>query len=171
MTVSRAVLLRSAPIILTLAFAACSRTEGSRFPAQEPDNPRSGWVEFTLLDRNVPADPINERAGLPVQPPTCELAVDLDGESVLSETIQPSGTAPPYSVESMFRFPAPPGEHGATIYYSGCRTFGQRLDSVEAALRISVRRRHVTRIRFDGSILEADAPSASRSEPGTGRSR
>jgi len=149
------VLRASALIALALAVCACSRPEGTQPPA------RDGWVEFTLVDHRVPADPVERRAGHPAQPPRCVLAVDLDGESVLSETIQPTGSAPPYFVESLFRFPAPPGEHAAAVYYSGCRTFGNRVDSVEAALRISVRSRHVTRIRFDGSTLSADTPSAS----------
>jgi hypothetical protein len=152
----------SALIALALASVACSRSDGHRSLRPDPDLRADGWVEFTLLDRAVPADPIGAAAGRPARAPTCELLVDLDGESVLSEVIHPTGTTPPYSVESTFRFSAPPGEHGAAIYYSGCRAFGRRPDSVEAALRISVRGRHVTRIRFDGSILEADAPSDPR---------
>jgi hypothetical protein len=156
---------RSALILLALAFFACEMHEGSRGVRPASELSTNGWVELTLVDRNVPSDPVRSGAGERERPPTCKLVVDFDGESVLSEVLRPTGALPPYSVESTFRFPAPPGDHGAAVIYSGCRTFGDRLDSVEAVLRISVRRRHVTRMRFDGSVLEADAPSDSLREP------
>jgi len=162
------VLRSSALIALALAVCSCSRLEAPKPPARGVEAARSGWVEFALVDHRVPADPVEKRAGRPAQPPRCVLAVDLDGESVLSEMIRPMGDEPPYSVESLFRFPAPPGEHAAVVYYSGCRTFDNRLDSVEAALRISIRSHHVTRIRFDGSVLSADAPSAAQPAPAAG---
>ena len=157
-------LRRPALILLALSFVACEMHEGLRGAPVPPDLSAKGWVELTLVDRNIPSDPIGGGAGERERPPTCELVVDINGESVLSEALRPTGASPPYSVDSVFRFPAPPGDHRASVIYSGCRTFEKRTDSVEAVLRISVRRRHVTRMRFDGSILEVDAPSDSLQE-------
>jgi hypothetical protein len=120
----------------------------------------NGWVEVSVVDERVPADPIAKLAGHPAQPPTCTLEVELDGTTVLSELLRPKGSSPPYSVRSTFQFPVAAGEYEAGVTYSGCRSFGHRQDSVRAAIRIPVHGRQTTRIRFDGARLDAEFPAA-----------
>ncbi|MDJ0848834.1 MAG: hypothetical protein QNK04_10690 [Myxococcota bacterium] len=130
---------------------------GCTAPPEEPPQPAldpgQGWVELTLADSRVPADPVV--AG----PPECHLLVDLGEQTVLSEPIQPGGSSPPYSVDSTFRFAADPGNHATTVLYSGCRTFKDQLDSREARIPISVQRGRLTRLHFDGSTLRARSPA------------
>ena len=120
----------------------------------------NGWVEVTVVDGRVSADPIAALAGQPAQPPTCTLEVELDGTTVLSERLRPTGSAPPYSIRSTFQFPVAAGEYEAGVTYSGCRSFGRHQDSVSAAIRIPVHGRQTTRIRFDGARLDAEFPAA-----------
>lgn len=149
--------LRSTAALLALPTAlACALWEAPAPPPPLP--PNQGWLELTLADDKVPADPISLGEDGPAQPPLCHVEVDLGGRTVLSQAIQPVGQAPPYSVASTFRFPAPAGEHAATVLYAGCRTFRDQLDSREARLRIPVRAGQVTYLRFDGSTLEARTP-------------
>jgi hypothetical protein len=146
--------LRIVALLLVLSTAACARRE----PPAPPLPPSQGWVELTLEDDEVPADPISLGGGGPALPPPCHVEVDLGGRTVLSSVLQPSGQSPPFSVASTFRFAAPAGEHATTLTYVGCRTFGDQLDSLEVELRIPVRSGQVTHLRFDGSTLEARTP-------------
>ena len=155
---TRAGLRGLAPLALLLA---CSATP-QKTPPPPPLAPGQGWVELTLEDSKVPADPVV--AG----PPECHLLVDLGEQNVLSEAIAPGGSRPPYSVDSTFRFAAAAGEHDATVLYSGCRTFKDQLDSREARIAISVRGGQLTRLHFDGSTLVAHSPAyPARREPGS----
>jgi hypothetical protein len=120
----------------------------------------SGWVEITVVDEGVPADPIAKLAGRPAHPPECTLEVELDGATVLSERLRPTGSSPPYSVRSTFELPVAAGEYDANITYTGCRSVGQQQDSVRVGMRIPVHGRQTTRIRFDGAHLEAEFPAA-----------
>jgi hypothetical protein len=137
-------------LVASVGLLACSATDGPR--AADPT--AGAWVEVALVDPSVPADPITQGG----RAPTCHLEVHLSGATVLSEPISPQGSRPPYSVDSTFRFTATPGEHSATVYYAGCRTFQGNLDSREAHIAISVRRGYVTKLRFDGARLEAHPP-------------
>lgn len=137
--------------------ASCTPWETSKKePAPAPL--AQGWVELTLADSDVPADPISLGAGEVVRPPRCHVDVEVAGRTVLSQPIQPDGSGPPYSVDSTFRFALPAGDHATTVTYAGCRTFGDQLDSREARLRIPVRTGQVTFLRFDGTTLEALTP-------------
>jgi len=120
----------------------------------------NGWVEITVVDERVPADPIAKLAGHPAQAPECTLEVELDGTTVLSELLHPTGSSPPYSVRSIFELPVAAGEYDAGITYTGCRSVGPQQDSVRAGMRIPVHGRRTTRIRFDGAHLEAEFPAA-----------
>jgi hypothetical protein len=146
----------AAQILLALTILGCSSSRGGGGVAPAV---ALGWVDFTLSDDEVPADPIARLAGSPDQPPVCTLDVDFDGLPVLSERLLPVGSSPPYTIDSTFRFSALPGEHAATVSYSGCRTVDGQLDSVHAEIRIPVRSRQVTRLRFDGSRLDVKFPS------------
>jgi hypothetical protein len=149
---------RFAPLFaLPVALASCTAWQSPK-PAPGPTVPAQGWVELTLVDSEVPADPISLGAGQAVRPPRCHVAVEVAGRTVLSQPVEPDGTGPPYSVDSTFRFAMPAGDHATTVTYAGCRTFGDQLDSREAHLRIPVRSGQVTFLRFDGTTLEALTP-------------
>ena len=147
-------------IALVVAVLACATEEAPPPVGRTVASPSHGWIELSVTDSRIPADPISQLEGKGLRPPTCDLELTLNDQSVFSELLRPSGSSPPYFVDSMFRFPAAPGDHDAVVYYSGCRTYGQQLDGREAALRISVRRGHLTRMRFDGAVLVAFPPTA-----------
>ncbi|MFQ5415622.1 MAG: hypothetical protein ACE5FL_01110 [Myxococcota bacterium] len=150
--------------VVTLGLAACSTGGSGDRAARATDTVAHGWIDFTVDDNNVSADPIAELAGHPAKPPRCELIIDLDGRTVLSEVLWPNGASPPFSIVSTFRFAAPPGDHGATIHYTGCRAAAGQRDSITAEIRIPVRRSQVTRVRFDGSVFQAEFPASSSAE-------
>jgi hypothetical protein len=150
-------------LLVALVATGCAARDAPREPA--PPAITHGWVDFNLLDRDVPADPFAQLADGSVRPPACELVVALDGREVHTQRLAPTGAAPPYRVESDFRLAVPPGSYGAAVTYTGCRSHARGLDSVEAELRIAVRRQQVTRVRFDGTRLEADYPAGERVEP------
>jgi hypothetical protein len=145
---------------LLLIPTACAHQPGFAPEVAATSAAGNGWVEVTIVDGSVPADPIARRAGRPAQPPTCTLEVELDGTTVLSELLRPTGSSPPYSIRSTFQFPVAAGEYDADVTYSGCRSFGRQQDSVSAAIRIPVHGRQTTRIRFDGARLDAEFPAA-----------
>lgn len=146
-------------MLRSLALIACLSLLGACAPPEQapksPSGPR-GWVELTLSDSGVPADPVSDTGGAPL----CHIEVTLEGLTVLSEPVTPSGSSPPYTVESTFRFAARPGPHTAVVYYAGCRTWKDQLDSREARIPVSVQLGHVTRLHFDGSTLRAHSPTA-----------
>jgi hypothetical protein len=142
---------------LSVVLASCTSRQTSTTPPAPP-GPAQGWVELTLADREVPADPISLGSGQAAHPPRCHVEVEVAGRTVLSQSIEPAGSGPPYSVDSTFRFAMPAGEHATTVTYAGCRTFGDQLDSREARLRIPVRSGQVTFLRFDGTTLQALTP-------------
>ncbi len=147
---TRAALLGLAQAIPVAALLGCaSAPEQPALPALDPGQ---GWVELTLADTKVPADPVLSG------PPDCHLLVDLDETTVFSRPIEPAGSSPPYTVDSTFRFAAEPGDHTATVLYSGCRVFKSQLDSREARIPISVQRGRLTSLHFDGSTIRARSP-------------
>ena len=154
-------------LLAALALAtSCANPQDTAETASQPAVPvTDGWLEIYLNDTRVPADPIEEAAGHGPRPPTCELEVDLDGTSVLSEQIVPDGAAPPYAVDSVFRVTAAPGQYAATLYYSSCRRYGKQLDSLEATLPITIRRGMVTHMRYNGSSVRAFPPTHPDVEP------
>jgi hypothetical protein len=147
-------------VALLLLQGACAGPRTSEAAATAALGSGGGWVEVTIADRRIPADPIAQLAGHPLRPPTCTLEIELDGTTVLSEQLQPTGASPPYSVRSTFQLPVAAGEYDADFIYSGCRSVGQRRDSVRAGIRFPVHVRQTTRIRFDGARIEAEFPTA-----------
>lgn len=152
-----AVLRFAALTCLVLIQGACA-TQRDPASAGAAAASASGWLEFSVTDVGVPADPIAQLAGRPTRAPTCTLEVELDGAIVVSKLLRPTGSSPPYSVRSTFQFPVTAGEHEAGVTYSGCRAVGHRQDSVRASIRIPVHSRQITRIRFDGARLDAEFP-------------
>ena len=117
-----------------------------------------GWIEFELDDRDIPADPLASATGGP-QPPTCDLEIFLNDESVLSMTLAPSGESPPYSLKSSFRIRAHAGEYTAIVHYSSCRNFQRLPHSREVTIQLVVAPGEMTRARFDGSVLTTRGPA------------
>jgi len=161
MAVTRSAWLMS----LLLIQAACAAHDGRETAAGGAPAPSRGWIEVTVADGGVPADPVATLAGRPAQPPVCTLEVELDGTTFLSEQLRPSGASPPYSVQSTFQFPVAAGDYAAGVTYSGCRSVGRQQDSVRAEVWIPVRDRQTTRIRFDGARLEAEFPADAAPAP------
>jgi hypothetical protein len=151
-------------LLLIAALAAGCAVTGERDAPREAELAANGWIDFAVRDFDVPPDPFVQMADGTVQPPSCQLTVTLDGRPVFSQMLEPRGARPPYRVESGFRIAVPPGDYGAAIIYSGCRSHERGLDSVEVELQIAVRRHQVTRIRFDGARLEAEFPSGALPE-------
>lgn len=145
-------------LLLALTLASCPPFKASESRPGSTARTPQGWVELTVADSEVPADPISLGEGQAARAPQCHVEVDLGGRTVLSKPIEPTGATPPFSVDSTFRFAVPAGEHATTVTYAGCRTFGDQLDSRVARLRIPVRSGQVTFLRFDGSTLEARTP-------------
>ena len=151
------VLLRSVALFgVCLLALACTphrgSTRGTAFGNRLP-----GWIEFVLDDRDIPADPLVSAAGRP-QPPTCDLEVFLNDESVLSLALVPSGEAPPYSLKSSYRIRAYKGKYTASVHYSSCRNFQHRPDSLEASTQLIVAPGGMTHARFDGAVLTTRGP-------------
>jgi hypothetical protein len=117
--------------------------------------PAASFIEFQVVDRNIPADPLSDTKP---RPPTCDLEVLLDDEVAISTALHPTGESPPYSIESSFRIPASAVQHDVTIYYSSCRTHGLQLDSLDAQVTVVVSSGGLTRIEFDGSSVFAFPP-------------
>jgi hypothetical protein len=145
---------------IVIAVVAATTVACSILGDRDGRDPRSGlptygWIQFAVIDRSIPPDPFIEKGP---QPPTCEIEVRLDGQAVHSEVLRPTGSSPPYSLESGFRIRAPAGEHVATIYYSSCRVYRRQLDSLELEMRVDVYPGHVTRMKFDGSSVSAFSP-------------
>jgi hypothetical protein len=155
------------PRFIVLAIAVATTVACSIFGGRDGVDPRRGlptygWIQFAVVDRNIPPDPF---IGEEPQPPTCEIEVRLDGQAVHSEVLRPAGSSPPYSLESEFRIRAPAGEHIATIYYSSCRVYRRQLDSLELEMRVAVYPGHVTRMKFDGSNVSAFPPEVAPGSP------
>jgi hypothetical protein len=149
---------------IAIALAVATAVACSIFGARDSidssrDLPTNGWIQFAVMDHNIPSDPANEGE---LQPPTCEIEVRLDDQIVHSQTLRPSGSSEPYSLESEFRIRAPSGKHTATIYYSSCRVYRRQLDSLELEVPVAIYPGHVTRMEFDGSSVSAFPPEAAR---------
>lgn len=144
-------------VALLLVGAACAAPPDpapTPRPAVAPP-PTHGWIELALRDRNVPADPAFQH---PPQPPTCQIEVQLDGVSVASRDLLPTGAGAPYAVDASFRVRAGAGWHTAIIYYGRCRTFRGQLNSLEAQIRLAVAPGATTTIHYDGSRLTSTPP-------------
>jgi hypothetical protein len=139
-------------LLLAALFACATRQPGGAPSA-------GGWIEVVLADGAVPADPLGAGAGPAALRPACHLELDLDGETVLSEALEPSGSRPPFRVDATFRVAAAAGEHTVALYYAGCRTAGSHFDAREVRMAIAVAAGRLTRLRFDGSTLEASHPA------------
>jgi hypothetical protein len=141
------------PALLAAALAACATA-----PSGGPRG-AGGWIEVVLADGAVPADPLATGAGAAALRPECHLELDLDGQTVLSEPLEPTGSRPPFRVDATFRVEAAAGEHALALYYAGCRTSGLHFDAREARIGITVAPGQLTRLRFDGTTLEASLPA------------
>jgi hypothetical protein len=151
-------------LVIAALGSGCSATSEAPITPLVESFP-NGWIDFSMRDVDVPPDPFAQLAAGAIKPPSCELTMTLDGRPVYAQTLEPRGAEPPYRVESGFRVAVPPGDYGAAVTYTGCRTHDRGLDSVEVELPIAVRRRQVTRVRFDGARLEAEFPSGALAEP------
>ena len=144
-------------LCLAVLVSACSHNGNSARTGSRRAPPLPGWIEFVLQDREIPADPLVE-AGSGPRAPACDLELLLNGESVISLGLTPSGVSPPYSLDSRFRIRAFSGKYTAVVHYSSCRNYGSRPDSREAAIELLVAPGGITRTHFDGSVLTARAP-------------
>jgi hypothetical protein len=145
------------PMVLCCSLAlACAPTA-----EREPAAHATGWVELAIRDRHVPADPLGEPGSGADRPPPCEVELELDGRSLLATPLAPTGSAPPYAVDTKFRVEAPAGRHRAAVYYSACRTAWGQLDGREVEIAIDVHAGHVTRLEFDGARVVAFPPTPS----------
>ena len=152
------VLVRSMVLLGVLLLAsACAPPWESARKSTGLRKPLPGWIEFVLEDQEIPADPLANADGGP-QPPTCDLEVFLNDESVISLALDPSGESPPYSLSSSFRVRAYTGNYTAVVHYSSCRNFGRRPDSREATIQLVVAPGSLTRARFDGAVLTTRGP-------------
>lgn len=150
--------MRSAALLgIILLVSACTPHRDSVRGTAGSGKSLPGWIEFELDDRDIPADPLVSAAGGP-QPPTCDLEIFLNDESVLSLVLAPSGESPPYSLKSSFRIRAYTGKYTAVVHYSSCRNFEQRPDSREVSIQLVVAPGGMTRARFDGSVLTTRGP-------------
>lgn len=143
--------LRRAPLAVLAAALALACAAGEQRPGSRPGD---AWVELTIRDRQVPADPV----GAGDRPPPCEVELALDGRTLLATPLAPTGAAPPYTVDSRFLLAAAPGRHRAALHYSACRTDRDQLDGRDVEIEIEVRPGHVTRLEFDGAQVVAWPP-------------
>jgi len=141
---------------LVSAFACASSTP--REPATRADAPEVsvGWVEFVVRDAEIPYDA--RLSGIP-GPPRCELNVLLDRKSVVSTTLRPTGSEPPYSLAFRFRVRAVPGGYTATFRYSGCGDDPGGKQRVVARAPLLVLADGVTQVRFDGVLVSTRPPT------------
>ena len=118
-----------------------------------------GWVELTIADVSVPAHPVQDDSGRPTfARPDCSLELKLSDERFLAETLTPAGAAPPYRVDSGFRFAAPTGLLAASLTYRGCRD--STAPDVTVSFPVVVDAGRVTQITFDGSLANAKVPAS-----------
>lgn len=129
-----------------------------------------GWIEVELFDDNIPAKEKpkdltpEEAAEWKPSPPSCHLVVYLNNEEFLSEDIFPYGQAPPYSVNTGFRFPAPIGVFALEIYYLGCDVEQSEGDTQIKPSRkilsseIDIIENNVTTVFTSGDSIKIDEP-------------
>jgi len=120
-----------------------------------------GWVEVSIVDTAIPAVPVSQSEGKPVEwarPLVCSIDIRLDREPFARGDLYPAGDRPPFSAKSGFRFPAPVGPSLLTVNYSGCDLRGGELAETDAQLYIGVEDSRVVEVHFDGTELVADPP-------------
>lgn len=129
-----------------------------------------GWVEVELFDDNIPSREKpkdltpEEAAEWRPSPPSCHLVVYLNNERFLSEDIFPYGQAPPYIVETGFRFPAPIGIFAIDIYYFGCdveQVEGETQSDPSLKIlssEIEIVEDHVSTVFTSGDSIKLDPP-------------
>ena len=136
-------------LLFYILFTGCAHAVSSARKAYITANDH-GWIELTVVDKEIPAKELKEgETPGEHEPPTCHITVQLNNESFLSETIQPAGKQPPYSIHTGYRFAAPEGEYLLELQYSICH--GKQPLSQE--LGIEVTESHVSPLHFDGTIL------------------
>jgi hypothetical protein len=136
------------------SLVACQSPAPDNARANAAPAPVPGWVEFVVRDPSISADPLVSGA---VRPPTCQLKVLLDRKSVISTTLHPTGTAPPYSLAFRFRIRAVPGGYTATFRYSGCSVMF--VDVVVAKSPLLILPDGVTQVLFDGAMVSTRPPT------------
>ncbi len=122
-------------------------------------SPSDGWIEISISDPHVPADPLGDPGSSADRPPPCELELELGGSPALLEKLTPRGDTAPYTVRETLRVVAPAGFHRGTLYYSSCRTAWGQLDGREVTVALEVQTGHVTRLEFDGRTVLTYPPS------------
>ncbi len=140
-----------------VACAATLETDRSDYILAHPH----GWVEVSIADTAIPAVPVSQSEGKPVEwgrPLVCSIDIQLDREPFARGDLYPAGDRPPFSAKSGLRFPAPVGVALLTVNYSGCDLEGDALSETDAQLLISVADSRVVEVHFAGTTLVADPP-------------
>lgn len=117
-----------------------------------------GWVEVSLADPNVPQVPVSEDEPGLARPESCSVEISLDREPFVYGSAYPVGDAPPYTVETGFRFPAPVGPALLAVQYRGCDVADGKASLASAELYVGVEEGRVIEVHFDGAALVADPP-------------
>ena len=111
-----------------------------------------GWVELRVVDDDVPL-PEGPGSEEGPEPPVCRTRLTLNEEPFLDELLYPFGKAPPYRLETGFRFPVSAGLYAAVLSYSSCDGLSGRDRSVRVTVSLDVNAQLVTPLFFDGVNL------------------
>lgn len=143
-------------IIIVLSFSGCAMANVSKsreaFIVSQPH----GWISIFFVDPDIPAYVQTDKQGEQKEyiPSLCSLTVKINNERFLYESIFPYGEAPPYSVDTGFRFAAPVGKYQMEIDYYGCDVDNDEITGVSTVINITIVENMVTPIKYNGSLFE-----------------
>ena len=117
-----------------------------------------GWIELEVADSQIPADPPGkDEKDYVERPPECRVRLKIDREIFLYDWIFPVGDAPPYSVETGFRFAVPVGQGKLKVEYRYCDILEGKLTSLFFQAEIDIVEGFVVPVYLDGSVLTIGA--------------
>jgi len=123
-------------MLITISLCGCARANVTQNREAYILSQPHGWIEITVKDVNVPS----------VLPPK-----DLPPENITSWKSQPPDCdAPPYRVDTGFRFPAPVGDFRIEIIYSGCNVETEKSAPISFSTTITIEENKVVPALFDG---------------------
>lgn len=144
-------------LVITLSFVSCAKAVSPSRMAYITAKDH-GWIEFSLLDYDIPAAlPSENEVDDSPKPPYCSIVIKLNEEEFVSEEVFPLGDQPPYSIDTGFRFPAPAGIFRLSVVYSGCDIEDDEEIQIVLDATVEVRKNFVTPVHFDGSSLIVEA--------------